>query len=652
MRKRLTGIRLLLVSSMFMLLIVWLSYKIISLAFNHKQDDASTTSSAPLEESIGQSDLDLAAMMAKANKPNNNNFKDNEADKVNETTSRSTDITKLAVVDEEVETEKKSSGRDSAYLYFFESYIKVNPNSSITVTESYYFYSDGKPKTMSLARIVPVIHKQAKDQKIVKLDLEINKVTRDGEDMDYFIQDTYGAKAIRIKQKVVELSEGFHKDSISYTLSNRIWHFDNSDELYWDVVGGDKAFIDRAKVTIELPDGAKPLLYNAATGYENEKGKDFDTNFDKDGNLTFIVDRTLGPGEYITICVNWPTGFTQNNDSKIDSLTKRAYKSAAFLEGAFMALSWILILALLNNNVRKITPSIKKYPTRNLTPSIMAFVNQVFQLNEHVVATALVNLASRDYLKIRKINNKFILERLYNSSTNFPKADLSLLNAIFKRSNLVEINSFNTHIFKQALRSFKLHFSLEFEKFYISHNTLWRVWLFMHTILMTAIFFMPYSDNSMSLQYPMFVYCFAIVFYVALREPFFKTQYFADKIEGFSIYLKQGNTKKEAAENNKIELSVDNIIQNKYSKTNNNAAAEHKNLPKQFNISAKEYVANIPYALACNSLPEWQALFAEQSTEDLSILFNYKLEDFLELKKQIRMHFFNSQDYNNNTWEI
>ena len=104
----------------------------------------------------------------------------------------------------------------------------------------------------------------------------MDEVLKDSSPTTYSVEKITNGKRIKIGEKDVLLQPDIYTYTIKYLTNNQIGFFQDFDELYFNAIGSGWAFpIDKAKVTVALPENVKIIKSIAYTGEINGKGDNY-----------------------------------------------------------------------------------------------------------------------------------------------------------------------------------------------------------------------------------------------------------------------------------------------------------------------------------------------------------------------------------------
>jgi uncharacterized membrane protein len=189
----------------------------------------------------------------------------------------------------------------------FHSDITVNEDSSFTVRET--IDVDFHKAKHGIYREIPFEYLDDFG-KILRTPVEVFSVTDDsGKEWEYRVRKTGKTVNIRIGEPDGYV-EGRQTYVITYEVENAILFFQDHDELYWNVTGNYwRADIKDASAKVSLSVGKKSCnlwasCYTGVSGSKNSECR-YDTS---DNTVEFFTERSLRPGEGLTLAFGWDKG--------------------------------------------------------------------------------------------------------------------------------------------------------------------------------------------------------------------------------------------------------------------------------------------------------------------------------------------------------
>jgi predicted membrane protein DUF2207 len=275
----------------------------------------------------------------------------------------------------------------------FHSDIRVSAEGELTVTETFEVHAEAKEARRGIVREFPLA-----------VPLQVTSVTRNRQAEPYAVERAANATRLRIGEAGRALPPGRHVYEINYRSSRQIGFLDKHDQLHWHVNGTAWSFgFDRltAEVTFERPVPAGELKVHAWTGKPGPRGNDFNA-FVRDGSAAFRSSRPLAPREGMAILIAFPKGVVAP-----PSILAR---TGRFLSSNSGASSGVAALALMLGVLCACWWHYGRESATRLGPAGVRFVDQQ-SFDDRCLSAALLELASRGYLRIRELEDRFRVER-------------------------------------------------------------------------------------------------------------------------------------------------------------------------------------------------------------------------------------------------
>ncbi len=296
----------------------------------------------------------------------------------------------------------------------FISEVTVNADASLSVRETIIIQAEGNQIKRGILRDFPTTYTDRGGQRVV-VGFEVQGVKRDGRAEPYALEPLRNGTRIRIGDKDVFLNEGQHRYEITYRTTRQIGFFDGYDELYWNVTGNGWTFaIDRARVVIRLPDGARILQHAEYTGPQGSSGGDARVTAASGQLFEAETTRRLGPGEGFTVAVGWQKGIVAPPSGGQEWGWWISDNSGFFVlalgllaSGGFFLYAWNQV----GRDPAKGTIIPLFAPPRGLGPACVRYVTR-YGADEKAFASALVGLAVKGRLRIADDDDSFTITRL------------------------------------------------------------------------------------------------------------------------------------------------------------------------------------------------------------------------------------------------
>ncbi|GAB4386451.1 MAG: DUF2207 domain-containing protein [Phycisphaerales bacterium] len=198
----------------------------------------------------------------------------------------------------------------SERILMFQSDIELFQDRRMIVTETLTFEVTNQRIRHGIYRDIPTLY-QGPMLLRKKVPFAVTRVTLDGADEPYTIENAGQGVRIRIGRQDRTVPPGRHTYTISYQTGEQIGSFKDHDELYWHVTGTQWDFpIDQVVARVKLPRSVPRhrLQLEAYTGPKGSKAHDYTAELDPQGVAVFRTTRPLEPGGNMSIVLSWPKG--------------------------------------------------------------------------------------------------------------------------------------------------------------------------------------------------------------------------------------------------------------------------------------------------------------------------------------------------------
>jgi hypothetical protein len=187
----------------------------------------------------------------------------------------------------------------------FDETVTVNPNGTIEVTEIIEVRFTGF--WHGIYRTIPVEYDTPQHLNYSLLLEPLSVTDDDGHALKY--EQKREGRYLKFKISVPGAQDATKTVLVHYRILNAIRFFDDHDELYWNVTGGEwDAPIRTASAKIELPDGVTGLHAIAFTGAYGSR--ESDARVETKGNIVQVsTNHPLSYREGLTVVAGWDKGF-------------------------------------------------------------------------------------------------------------------------------------------------------------------------------------------------------------------------------------------------------------------------------------------------------------------------------------------------------
>jgi len=294
------------------------------------------------------------------------------------------------------------------HIKHFHSDIQVTAEGDIFVTETIKVQVEHNQIKRGIYRDFPTLYKTAFLTKST-VDFEVLEVLRNQTSEPHHIKELSNGVRLYMGSRNKMVSRGEHVYKIKYRTNRQIAFLDSHDHFAWNVTGNDWSFsIERVTAQVELPDGVSmaAIETDVWTGFAGETSADY--NSEINGNVINISNtKKLAPYQGMTFSLDIPKGYLINNSNIVlDFLSD----NMLWVLMVATLLSMLMFYLLAWNQVgRDPEPGVIMplfYPPKDISPAAMRYILEE-KTNHKNFTAALINLAVKGYIKLKKINGGY-----------------------------------------------------------------------------------------------------------------------------------------------------------------------------------------------------------------------------------------------------
>jgi uncharacterized membrane protein len=340
----------------------------------------------------------------------------------------------------------------------FDETVTVNPNGTIEVTEIIEARFTGF--WHGIYRTIPVEYDTPQHLNYSLLLEPLSVTDDDGHALKY--EQKREGRYLKFKISVPGAQDATKTVMLHYRILNAIRFFDDHDELYWNVTGGEwDAPIRTASAKIELPEGVTGLHATAFTGAYGSR--ETDAQAEATGNTVQVTaNHPLSYREGLTVVAGWDKGFVHppSTAAKI-ALFFRSNWPLFLPVVAFFIMFWLWWTR--GRDPERGSIAVQYEPPDKLTPGECGTLVDNEAAMRDITAT-LVDLAVKGYLTIEQKDESHLLGlthskeyifHLKRPSTEWSTVrphEIEMLSALFDDGSLTSVklselqNHFYTHL--------------------------------------------------------------------------------------------------------------------------------------------------------------------------------------------------------------
>ncbi len=209
-----------------------------------------------------------------------------------------------------------------------------------------------------------------------------------------------------------------------YVIKYRYNYFDNKNEFYHNIIGTDwKVPINNVNFSITMPKEINPSDVGLSIGSYGTRGFDGGAYYSVNNrSITGQTQRTLSPGEGITVRVRVPAGYF----NKTHNIAMIIVISLIILLTLVPFLIWYIY-----GKDEPVTPVVNFYPPIGLNAMETELAYKGKASNKGLIGL-LIELAHKGYIKIEDNGHQWVLYKLKILYDDLKKEEKDLINTIFK----------------------------------------------------------------------------------------------------------------------------------------------------------------------------------------------------------------------------
>ena len=436
----------------------------------------------------------------------------------------------------------------------FHSDVRVFTDGMIEVTETITVRAEGQQIRRGIYRDFPVEYEDRLGN-AYNISLEPLSVLRNGQPEAFHTvrsgRDvrTYFGSSSRF------IDRGEHTYHFRYRVNRMLGFFDEHDELYWNVTGNNWAFpIDKATATVYLEFDAPSdqVFVEGFTGRMGSQAQDYGRFMDDAGAVHFVANHPLPASHGLTIVVGWPKGFVDEPTrlDRVGWLLKDNRNLLVAVFGYLLLLLYYIPTWLSHGKDPEEGVVVTRYePPKGFSPASLRYIRQMYY-DDKVMTAAIVNLAVKGYLEIRKKGGTHSLRKLDTATLKPPLApgEKELYEALFAKDDVVALKNSNHKVLGNARSRHSQSLRDDYKNHYFRTNGLLNVPGILIVIL-TTLLAVNIGRGATAPVIVMIVLSFITMafFAIIMKRPTIRGRKLLDEMLGFKDFL-------EIAEKDELNL--------------------------------------------------------------------------------------------------
>jgi uncharacterized membrane protein YgcG len=369
----------------------------------------------------------------------------------------------------------------------FHSDVKINPDASLTVTETIKVRAENDQIKRGIYRDFPTRYR-APYGLTRRVGFRVLQVLRDGEPEAFHLEGIAIGQRVYMGRKEAILDPGEYTYILVYETDRQLGFFSEFDELYWNVTGNDWKFpIEKASATIHLPEGVggKVLSTSAYTGPKGAKGQDFEKEIETyRGLVHFTTTETLAVHEGLTVAVSWPKGLVTAPAGQ-QGWWALVSDNRGFLFGLagilIILIYYLFVWSRVGRDPEKGVVVVRYTPPGDLSPAAMRYIwNQGY--DDKAFTAAIIDLAVKRRLNILERDDKYAVRQQSGKPAQPVYTDEEkIYQSLFNQREEVWFDRPDRTVIQSGVSAQKSSLEYGYEKAYFLHNR----WYFIVGLLVT-----------------------------------------------------------------------------------------------------------------------------------------------------------------------
>lgn len=474
--------------------------------------------------------------------------------------------------------------------------MRVNADGSLVVTETLDVQVEGVEFRRGIFRTFPRYLVTDSGRRLDQ-SYDILSITRDGRKDGYHTRTSGNSRTYYIGKEDVLLDPGLYTYELKYKVPFSIRRQDNTDELYWNAIGSYwNVPIESGTLSVSFPQGANASQVNSYMGGTATRGEAMNYLRGNDGEYVFDVDRTLNPGEGVTLSLSVPKGVINPPSAaeqryywmKENGPTSVLSTLLALL-AAFYTWAWNKVG---RDPVKKAIIPLYEAP-KGYSPAAVSHIYYRSVKGYFPLIASLMNLAIKDRIEIDTDKKTTMLTLLSDDAAELPEEEAYLLERVFGHGKTkVTLNKKPNKSFHSAMTKFHQKLGKMFGSDYYKGNAGFGCLGVIISVI--AIFWaIAYSDGQVkSWVWGLAAALIAMNFiaFKLIAAPTEKGQRIRTEIEGLRLYLK---------------TAEENVLN----------SAKVGEMPP---ITVERYERFLPYAIALDVEKPWTKYFEKSMPVEAS----------------------------------
>ena len=426
----------------------------------------------------------------------------------------------------------------------FHSDVRVFTDGMIEVTETIQVRAEGKQIRRGIYRDFPVEYEDRLGNNY-EISVEPLAVLRD--EMPESFHTVRNRRDIRtyFGRSDYLLEPGVYTYTYRYRANRLLGFFEQHDELYWNVTGNRWAFpIDKASATVTLDFEAPrdAMIVEGYTGRSGSKAQEYGRYMDEAGAVHFSADKPLPAAHGLTIVVGWPKGLVvePTRTQRIAWLLSDNRNLLIAISGLILLLAYYVPVWRKHGKDPDEGVIVARYdPPKGFSPASLRFIRQMYY-DDKVMTAAIVNLAVKGYLEIKKKDDTHSISKVGNGTLRSPLAagEKELYAALFKGDDVVTLKQFNHPLLGKAREEHKQSLKTDYKQKYFRTNGMLNIPAIIIVLVSTVLALATGNGPTLFVIATIVLMFLTMIFFaIIMKRPTLRGRKLLDEMLGFKDFL-------------------------------------------------------------------------------------------------------------------
>ncbi len=385
-------------------------------------------------------------------------------------------LSSLAAFAQKPDSTSFSPARDER-IHLYATDIVIEESGDLIVTETITVTALGRDIRRGIYRDFPTRYRDRYGNR-VHVGFEVLEVTRDGRPEPWHTESRANGVRTYVGDANTFLTSGVYTYVIRYRTTHQLFFGDEFDELYFTATPTDWVFpIDRAEVTVHLPQGASALTAEGYTGSFGLREQAYTVDRNVPGLVTLSAARPLRAQEGFTIAVSFekglvaaPTMAERTGRVFSDNLHLLIALLGAIAVFAYYHWAWGSV----GRDPAKGTVVPLFEPPEGFSPAAVRFVDRM-GFDQRAFTAAIIDMAVKGYLTIEEEGRTFKLVKAAGDPSVLSPGEKKIADKLLGTRSSIKLKQTHHATFSSAISALKSSLKREYEAANFVRNTQYMI---------------------------------------------------------------------------------------------------------------------------------------------------------------------------------